>query len=181
MKTLVESGLALAIVVALGTEAMAQRATTKKVATKTATVTLSASEVKWILQLREEEKLARDVYLTLGALWQDPVFANIAQSEGRHMAAVKQLIVKYALKDPVVDDTVGEFTNPEFSALYDQLVAVGSASLVDAYEAGVTIEEMDIDDLTTALGQLKKTDIITVFKNLLDGSKSHLAAFESHL
>jgi hypothetical protein len=142
---------------------------------------LTQAEREWILELREEEKLARDVYLTLASRWRMPIFSNIAKSESSHMAAVKNLIVKYALPDPVVDNTVGVFTNPVFADLYEALVAAGSVAVLDAYEVGVAIEEMDIEDLTEALLEVQKADIRTVFGNLLNGSKNHLAAFESHL
>ena len=42
------------------------------------TVPLSAAEDAEVLYLREEEKLARDVYLTLAESWQLPIFSNIA-------------------------------------------------------------------------------------------------------
>ena len=60
------------------------------------------------------------------------IFSNIAKSESNHMAAVKNLIVKYGLRDPMVNDTVGAFTNPVFAELYKDLVAAGSVSIVDA-------------------------------------------------
>ena len=109
------------------------------------------------------------------------IFSNIAKSESNHMAAVKNLIVKYGLPDPVVTDTVGVFTNPAFAELYKDLVAAGSVSIVDAYEVGVIIEEMDIEDLAEALLEVQKADVRTVFENLLSGSENHLAAFESRL
>ena len=46
--------------------------------------------------MREEEKLARDVYLTLYDIWGTPAFNNIASSEQTHMDAVLMLI------DPLV-------------------------------------------------------------------------------
>jgi len=131
--------------------------------------------------MREEEKLARDVYLTLGPLWNAPIFSNIAQSESRHMAAVKQLILTYGLTDPVGDNPVGAFTNPVFTQLYGELVAAGSASVADAYQVGVEVEELDIADLIQALSATNKTDVRSVFQNLLNGSYHHLEAFQSHL
>ena len=53
--------------------------------------------------IREEEKLARDVYITLGEQWGLPIFASIAESEQRHMDAFGRLIDKYGLEDPVTD------------------------------------------------------------------------------
>ena len=145
---------------------------------------LTAAEKEWITLIRIDEKLARDVYLKLYDVWGVPVFANIAASEQNHMDAVARLITKYGLTDPVAGMEKGVFpgrVSADFQGLYDDLVALGSQSVVDAYWVGVCIEELDIDDLKDALLAVKKTDLKNVFNNLLEGSKRHLAAFESHL
>ena len=87
-----------------------------------AAIELTDAEKQNILLMREEEKLARDVYLVLYELWDAEIFANISESEQQHMDAVKRLITRYGLEDPVVDDTVGQFTNSEFLTLFDELV-----------------------------------------------------------
>jgi|PlaIllAssembly_1097288.scaffolds.fasta_scaffold3633090_2 hypothetical protein len=61
-----------------------------------------------------------------------------------HTTAVKQLIVAYGLTDPVVDDSVGAFTDPVFAALSDELVATGWISLYDAYQVGLDIEVLAV-------------------------------------
>ena len=43
-------------------------------------VELVGDEAAWILYLYEEEKLARDVYLSLADRWQLPIFSNIARA-----------------------------------------------------------------------------------------------------
>lgn len=138
---------------------------------------LTQVEEDTILLMREEEKLARDVYLTLAQLWDCPVFTRIAASEQRHMDAVGLLIARYGLVDPVVDDTIGVFSTPEFTQLFADLTASGAGSLLEALAVGVTIEEMDIEDLEQALEETDKADIEWVFGNLLRGSSNHLRAF----
>ncbi len=130
-----------------------------------------------ILLMREEEKLARDVYLTLAPLWDCPVFTKIAAAEQRHMDAVGLLIAKYGLVDPVVDDTIGAFSTPEFTQLFTELTTSGAGSLFEALAVGVTIEEMDIEDLEQALDETDKADIEWVFGNLVRASSNHLRAF----
>lgn len=49
--------------------------------------------------MREEEKLARDVYLTFGEKWGLTLFTNIAKSEQTHTDAVKTLLDRYEIKD----------------------------------------------------------------------------------
>ncbi|MEW6286563.1 MAG: DUF2202 domain-containing protein [Chloroflexota bacterium] len=138
---------------------------------------LSAEETASLLFMREEEKLARDVYNALYAIWGQPTFQNIAASEQAHMDEVKALLDRYGLADPALDP--GKFTDPTLQALYDQLVAQGSASLADALKVGAAIEEIDILDLQTRLTQTDNADIQWVFNNLMSGSVNHLQAFTS--
>ncbi len=142
---------------------------------------LSAEEELGIIRMREEEKMARDVYASLYELWQAAIFNNISQSEQRHMNAVKVLIDKYDIIDPVVDPTVGVFTDNEFQGLYESFVEQGTLSLIDALKAGATIEEIDISDLQSLISQTDNLDIKTVYQNLLKGSRNHLRAFAYQL
>lgn len=141
-------------------------------------VQLTDAEAENIRYMRQEEKLARDVYLTLYEQWDAAIFANISESEQRHMDAIKRLITIYGLEDPIVDDTVGQFTDPIFTVLFEQFVADGSVSLLDALNVGVAIEEQDIADLNAALEETTMRNVRRVFQNLLRGSTRHLAAFE---
>jgi hypothetical protein len=126
--------------------------------------------------MREEEKLARDVYLTLYNKWHLQVFSNIARSEQKHMDAMKALIDKYGLTDPVVDDSVGVFSDPQMQELYTQLVNQGSNSIVDALKVGATIEDLDIKDLED-VKTTDNDDVRFVYNNLEKGSRNHLRAF----
>jgi hypothetical protein len=142
--------------------------------------TLTPVEVYHITYMREEEKLARDVYLTLYELYPVPIFDNISESEQRHMDALERLIVKYDLEDPVINDGLGEFTNSVyFTDLYIKLVANGEASYCGALQVGIAIEDLDIADIETALDEVVAKDVIRVLTNLLNGSYNHSNAFES--
>ena len=144
-------------------------------------VQLTEAEENHILYMREEEKLARDVYLTLYELWGAEIFANISESEQRHMDALKNLVTRYELIDTVVNDAVGEFANPDFADLYDKLVKDGEISLEEALKVGVSIEELDIVDLQEALKETEMRAVERVFQNLLNGSYNHLDAFQRAL
>ena len=139
--------------------------------------TLSEDEAAGLLFMREEEKLAHDVYMALYAQWQLPIFQNIAGSEQTHTDAVVQLLTRYGLDDPAAGLAAGEFTDPTLQSLYDQLVAQGSVSLEAALRVGAAIEEIDILDLEERLSQTDKADIQRVYGNLLAGSRNHLRAF----
>lgn len=143
---------------------------------------LTEKEATDLIFLREEEKLARDVYLALYDVWGTQIFLNISGSEQRHMNSVADLLIKYGLEDPVGNNHPGVFTNDMINLLYDELVAKGSSSLQDALEVGVIIELMDIHDIEVEmLPDATQTDVRRVLTNLLAGSYNHLDAFEKSI
>jgi hypothetical protein len=131
--------------------------------------------------LREEEKLARDVYMYLYEQWGIQVFTNIASSEQTHTDTIKSLLNVYGLPDPAEDLEPGQFVDASLQALYNQLTAQGSLSLADAIKVGAAIEEIDILDLQTRLSSDLPADIRLAYENLLSGSYNHLAAYTSTL
>jgi len=139
---------------------------------------LSALEEAGIAFMREEEKLARDVYLELSSQWNQNVFENITVSEQTHMDAVLALINRYGILDPVGSNPEGVFVDPILQGLHDMLVARGSLSLIDALIVGAEIEELDIIDLDLRLQDVvDNADIELVYENLKKGSRNHLRAF----
>lgn len=134
-----------------------------------------------VLLMREEEKLARDVYSALGKKWNMPIFDNISGAEQRHMAAIKTIITQNNLEDSVKDDTPGVFQSEKMARLYAKLTAQGGQSYVDALKAGVLIEEMDIVDLQKAITATDNPQITRVYGNLLRASRNHLRAFAGQL
>jgi hypothetical protein len=139
---------------------------------------LSADEVNALLYMREEEKLAHDVYVYLYSKWGLSTFQNIASSEQVHTQAIKNLIDRYGLQDPA-SSQAGVFANAQLQTLYEALIAQGSQSLVEALKVGAAIEEIDILDLQGRLTLTQHADIQQVFNNLLWGSGNHLRAFVS--
>ena len=131
--------------------------------------------------MREEEKLARDVYITLYNKWGVTIFTNISNSEQTHMDAILMLLNKYSLIDPVGSNGVGVFANTTLQTLYNQLVAKGSASVLDAYKVGATIEDLDIFDLSNALINIDNQDIRLVYDNLNKGSRNHMRSFYKNI
>jgi hypothetical protein len=130
--------------------------------------------------MREEEKLAHDVYAELGARWGLQVFANIQASEARHTEAVRGLIVSYGVDDPAAGRAPGEFVDPALAGLYTALVAEGSASMEAALDVGAQIEDLDLVDLAVR-GEGVPSDVAMVFGELSRGSRNHLRAFVGQL
>jgi len=138
-------------------------------------------EIEGILYMRDEEKLAHDVYTVLYDLWGLPIFRNIAESEATHTEAVRVLLERYDLPDPAATMEQGVYNDPTLQALYDELVAEGSESLESAIRVGAAIEEIDILVLQDRIAQTDEGDIILVYENLMQGSLNHLRSFVSTL
>ncbi len=139
---------------------------------------LSIEEHDGLIFLREEEKLARDVYNYLHEYYNLNVFINIPRSEQQHMDAVKYLLDRYEINDPAEGKVSGEFSNKELQELYNNLIIKGKESAVEALKVGALIEEVDIRDLMNELKErVDNQDIEFVYNNLLKGSKNHLRAF----
>lgn len=137
---------------------------------------LSQNDKDKLLFMREEEKLARDVHQFLYQKWPVNVFNNIAKSEQQHMDPVQALLDTYGLPDPARAE-VGEFNNQIVQTLYDQLIARGSISALDAYKVGAYIEEIDIKDLEEAISSTQVSDLASVYTQLMNASYNHLRAF----
>ncbi len=138
--------------------------------------TVTDAEADALQFMREEEKLARDVYQLMYAAWQIHAFQNISNSEQTHMDSVKSLLDRYSIQDPA-SSQAGVFTNPDLQALYNELAARGKSSEEEALRVGALIEEVDIQDLQTRLAQATNSEVIQVFESLLAGSANHLRAF----
>jgi len=161
---------------------------------------LSEQEVADLTFMREEEKLARDVYVELYQFYKEQgieliSLANISASEQRHMDAMLDLLDSYKLDDPADGLGPGEFDNDALAALYENLVSDsdanvpilgeptsgGKVSPQAALYVGAWIEERDMIDILHAIANTGRADIVGVYTNLLCGSRSHLRAFVKQL
>lgn len=170
-----------------GTEsAVVEPVTTTTTATTTTTVVPTTTVIPVsdqitadLIFLREEERLAGDVYEALYDMYGLKTFNNVAESEDRHTDAVLALLNAYGIDDPAAGLDAGEYDDPVLQDLYDELMALGSQSLVDALTVGATIEDLDIVDLRERASGVDEID--TVLASLESGSMNHLAAFVGQL
>lgn len=146
----------------------------------TITGTVTETEIAGLLFMREEEKMARDVYAYLYEKYKLPVFKNITKSENAHLSAVLRLIAGFKITDNS-SNTPGEFTNNQLAELYKQLIVKGNISVIEALKVGVLIEQTDTADLQKELLTVKNASVKTVYTNLLKGSGAHLKAFTWNL
>lgn len=137
---------------------------------------LSLSEAAGLKYIREEEKLSRDLYSSSALRYGLPIFSNIATSEQNHMDAVKPLIDRYGLSDPILPEP-GRFADRFLQDLWDNVSAQSNVSEEDALAAAALVEEMSITDLQRKIAENTLEDIRVVYMGLLSGSEKHLRSY----
>jgi len=137
------------IVVAAGAALIAGTALSGVTSSAQAATKPDAEELQYLVT---EEKLAHDVYVTLGEEYGFRILTNIARSETQHQSAIENPLDKYGIKNPTLNDKVG-----------------------------VLVEETDIADLKKVIAGNKPAAVDRVMNRLLDTSYNHLAAFERQL
>lgn len=141
---------------------------------------LSTQEIADLQFLKEEEKLARDVYLFSYDLYGSSIFNNISKSEQSHMDKVTLILEKYNIEDLSYSER-GKFNNQELQNLYNDLVEKSENSLTDAIVTGATIEDLDINDIDEFIIDASHDDIQAMYEILNCGSGNHLRAYTGFL
>ena len=143
---------------------------------------LSENEVADLKYMYEEEKLAGDLYSGFFGLWNWLPFHQISQSEVKHREALgKQLSLHKIDITSIEEKPAGVFSNSELQSLYNDLLASGRVSLVDALKVGVAVEQLDISDLKKAIAESSAPELKRVYQNLLQASTNHLNSFSRQL
>lgn len=143
---------------------------------------LSKAESDGLVFIREEEKLAHDLYANLFTKWGIGIFDDISNSEQTHSDAILILLDMYSITDPVGDNAESVFVDISLQSLYDSLVALGSTSLIDALLVSAAVEEIDLIDIQNLVDALEgNEDIALVYENLMKGSRNHLRTFVLNL
>jgi len=163
---------------------------------------LSQELTNTLSYMGNEERLAYDVYNELYRQYGTKQFTNIAtKSEYKHITAVQQLVQKYKMNDdinftnvdlpalgymntPIEDMQAGTYDIAKIQKLYDDLIAIGSTSEIDALKVGCMVEVVDITDLDAYIilaEQSNASDVIDVFNFLRDGSYTHYWSFDEGL
>ena len=142
---------------------------------------LDSAEKQRIIFIREEEKLAYDVYQAMFDKYGVKIFQNIPNSELSHMEAMLTIITKYQLVDPMDKNPRGVFANADLQSLYNALVSQGNGSILAAYQVGAKIEELDIFDLNKSIAVTNNQDVKLVYDFLNKGSRNHLRSFFKNL
>lgn len=143
--------------------------------------TLTEEQKASLVYMADEEKLAYDLYVALGALYEDETsFDRIAQSEARHQEAVRTVMARYEIADPTADLGPGEFYHPDVQALYETLLAQGQESVEQAIAVGIAVESDDLEELEAALAALDEEaapDVYQMYEHLKVATERHFASF----
>lgn len=134
-----------------------------------------------LFYIYQEEKVARDAYITLGDLYPDEnTFASIQISEQRHIDSARGLCETYGVDISGVDeDSVGNFVIDVLQELYDTVIEEGSKGLLESLQMGELIEVTDIKDLNHAINDLDMPDdVVRVYESLREGSYNHLESYQ---
>ena len=145
-------------------------------ASTTALVPLTQDEIDTLLWMREEEKLARDVYIKMTEYYPVDIFSNIAAAEQKHFDAIGRKLDQYGITDVALDG-VGDFYNSDLQQMYNEFVQDGQVGYVEALFVGVAIEEADLVDLTVAIDETDSRPLKRTYSRLLIGSQHHLDSF----
>jgi hypothetical protein len=135
---------------------------------------LSDDDRRTLLHVSEQEKLARDLYVTLSETWRLDVFHTTSGSEDIHADALRTLLGRYKLPDPALGLGRGEFSRSDLAERYDDLIARARFSPVEALKAAASVEELEIDDMSTRLARVQATEIQNVLESVVSSDKHHL-------
>ena len=146
------------------------------------TTLLTEEQKNMLFFIYEGEKVARDVYITLGKIHKNEnTFALMQFSEQRHIDCARDLCDTYGVETSQVnEDNVGKFESLALQVLYDACAEKGEKSLHDALEVGEFIEATDIEDLEHASVGMP-SDVVNVYDNIKKRNLRHLGAFQAAL
>ncbi|MDD3145007.1 MAG: DUF2202 domain-containing protein [Candidatus Gracilibacteria bacterium] len=130
---------------------------------------LTESEKQDLLYSYSEESLAHDMYTYFYEKYGVQTFLNIANSETEHKDAVKLLLDRYNLEVPT--------GYGELDSTFNSLKEEGSVSLQKAFEVGMKIEMLDIDDIPKMIKNTDNDDIKVVLLHIGGASYNHLRGF----
>ena len=76
-----------------------------------------------LTEMREEERMARDLYTQLGKSSGEAIFTRIAGAEQRHLDAVERLMASQGMDPAAGGTTVGRYAVPDLQSAYNTFMA----------------------------------------------------------
>jgi len=137
---------------------------------------LDLKEIDFLLKMYEEEKLARDVYVSFYNKYNIEFFKNTSQAQQIQMNQIACLLKHYNLKYKATERE-GIFNDLNIQQHYFDFKEQGDISVSDAIKASATIEDLNLFDLGEYMSFTKNPAILAIFKHLSCGAKNHLRNF----
>jgi len=134
---------------------------------------LSKEEKTDIQKLREEEKLARDIYIKAYNTYEYFAFVNLYKGEQIHMDNLLNLEMQYMVEDIILPDT-GKYVDESIQNFYNNHLSQITTSATDAFKVGMTTEEMIIYDIQNFENNTEEADILKVYSKIKCWSRNHL-------
>lgn len=139
------------------------------------TLPLTADEIEFLYAIREDEKVARDLYLAFSAKYPTAAqISKIAAAEGSHITCVEAVLDYYEIEYPALGAN-GVFEDVARQALYDEL-SDKSSTLVEAFSTMALVEEETIFAYKSVQGKITNTNLSLIVANMIKASSNHLRA-----
>ena len=138
------------------------------------TADLTADEIEFIYAVREDEKVARDLYFSFFGTFGLKPFENIGKAEDNHIKATEKLFDYYEIDYPALSEN-GKFENAIRQKLYDSLLLKGTPEL-EAFKVMALLEETNIAEYGEVLKTIVNPNIKIVIENLAKASVNHFKA-----
>ncbi|UPT78558.1 DUF2202 domain-containing protein [Sulfurovum sp. XGS-02] len=144
------------------------------------TSVLTEEQKDMLFFIYQEEKVARDVYITLGKMYKNEnTFRSMQITEQRHLECAKELCDIYGVDTSSMDESViGAFESPLLKMLYDAYIEKGKSSLRDALEMAEFIGASDTEMIEHAsIGM--PNDVVSVYEKLKKGNMNRPDTYEA--
>lgn len=136
---------------------------------------LTADEIEFLFAMREDEKMAKDLYTAFGAQYPTAVqFSRIATAEATHVAAIETMLTYYEVSFPALTPA-GVFADAEKQAQYDAFLAQGT-TIQGAFEVMALLEEENIAAYKAVEATATNANIKLILANMVRASSNHLKA-----
>lgn len=140
-----------------------------------ATSPLTADEIEFLYAMREDEKLARDLYAYFWTRYPTaPQIQRISKAEESHIAAIETVLDYYEISYPAMS-APGVFEDSTRQALYDEL-ALKSETMLEAFQTMAFVEDRDLFAYKMVQSQITNANLSLLIENMIKASTNHLKA-----
>lgn len=136
---------------------------------------LTADEIEFLFAMREDEKVAIDLYTAFATQYPTATqFSRIAAAEATHIAVAETVLGYYEVTYPALG-AAGVFADAERQAQYQELLAKAT-TLQAAFEAMATLEEENIAAYKAVEANITNANLKLIVSNMIKASSNHLKA-----